>query len=121
MHPFIVPIQENQGKLSLNWKLVDNVIEYIRAKINDVLYLQKPRTSIHQALGVEKLIKPIDGLQDSQFAKKQDLVGVWDDKFTGVRYVKLEKFFAAQRWDEPILHLENRTNLQSNDPGPQNS
>lgn len=36
-------------------------------------------------------------------------MGVYDDRFTGVRYVKLEQISSQLRWEEPILHLENRT------------
>jgi hypothetical protein len=37
------------------------------------------------------------------------MIGIWDDKFTGVRYVKLESFWSNQKWDYPILHLERRS------------
>jgi hypothetical protein len=40
--------------------------------------------------------------------KRENLLDVWDDLFTGVRYVKLEQFQASLRWNEPILHLEKR-------------
>jgi hypothetical protein len=38
----------------------------------------------------------------------RQIVGVWDDRFTGVRYVKLQQISSVLRWDAPILHLENR-------------
>lgn len=28
-------------------------------------------------------------------AKKYDMLGIWDDKFTGVRYVKLREFWSS--------------------------
>lgn len=41
------------------------------------------------------------------------MTGIWDDLFTGVRYVKLQEFHSAIRWNEPILHLENRASMLS--------
>ena len=62
IHPFIVPIQQqSNGSLCLNWPLVERVIEYIRGKINDVLYLQRSRETIHQSIGVDKPIRQVEG------------------------------------------------------------
>jgi hypothetical protein len=36
------------------------------------------------------------------------MCGVWDDKFTGVRYVKLKKYWFSDKWYQPTLHLEKR-------------
>ena len=35
--------------------------------------------------------------------------------FTGVRYVKLERFTNSIRWRDPVLHLDNRNALNKED------
>lgn len=40
--------------------------------------------------------------------EKAHFDGILDDKFTGVRYVKMEEFSALEKWNETCLHLDRR-------------
>ena len=112
LHPFIVPITESKfGKLDINWALIDKVIKYVKDKILEIIYVQKRGNVIQQNLDLQENDnkKYPSFTKDSVRAKRKNLLDVWDDQFTGVRYVKLEQFRATHRWNEPILHLEKRT------------
>ena len=54
-------------------------------------------------------MKHSERFKDSELCKMSELGGIWDDKFTCIRYVKLERFHSIERWDQPILHLEDRS------------
>jgi CRISPR/Cas system-associated protein Cas7 (RAMP superfamily) len=70
IHPFIVPIIEENGELKLNWKLIEQIIKYIRDKIHEVLYIQKSRETIYQSLNLDPVKEKTSNFQNSQFAQK---------------------------------------------------
>lgn len=42
VHPFIVPITENKdGKLDINWALINKVIKYVKDKILEIIHVQR--------------------------------------------------------------------------------
>lgn len=113
--PYIVPLVEENQKLQINWKLIGEVVKYIEKKMFDVVYCIKSHDVIQKNYNVdrtevkgtaEKSFKTTSG---SALASQKDMIGIWDDKFTGVRYVKLESCWSNQKWDYPILHLERRS------------
>ena len=64
---------------------------------------------------VEVKITESFGTHDcSPYAKKENMCGIWDDKFTGVRYVKLHQYWFSDKWDQPTLHLEKRDSSRPN-------
>lgn len=99
--PFIVPIvEDNAGKLEVNWTLINLVIKRIKQKIMSIISCEHPSFSIERRLDLQEKY-PEEGFMSH-------MKDVWDDKFTGVRYVKLKEYWSADRWHQPVLHLENR-------------
>ena len=103
LHPFIVPLVEVKKKLQVNWSLIQKIQTYVEHKLLDVVFLSQQPKNLHT---VDPCLRK---WKVTAFANQSSL-GIWDDKFTGVRYVKLEKFRASSKWDLPALHLERRNN-----------
>ena len=83
---------EVNGKLQINWKLIHKVIKYIKDKILDIIYVQRTASLVKSTLNLFEYEQKFDKFHDSQYGKRKNLLDVWDDVFTGVRYVKLEQF-----------------------------
>jgi len=124
MHPFIVPLLDKfdpvlkKRKLQANWRLICSVIKSTERKLMDVIYCTKPLQSIIKEYDLQVGSYLIDDRRaerdsfktfaSSQYADRDDLIGVWDDQFTGVRYVQLDRYQSSSFWDYPTLHLEVR-------------
>lgn len=105
LYPYIVPLVDKDGKLEVNWALIENIQNYIQTKIMDIVFINKTKETIRKNYNVDPAKK--EEKNTSAFGNSQSL-GIWDDKFTGVRYVKLNEFRSALKWDLPTLHLEKR-------------
>lgn len=106
VYPFIVPLLESKEKLTINWKLIEGIQTYISHKLLDIVYMVKPHKVIRANFNVDKaytIPRPISAYGNTS------CFGIWDDKFTGVRYVKLSEFSSAVKWELPTLHLERRS------------
>lgn len=113
LYPFIVPLTEvkradGQPGMVINWLLIERIQKYVTDKLLDIVYMFVSRAQIGMQLNLEKTFLPKRFRASAQ--GNSDMQGVWDDKFTGVRYVKLAKYRAHAKWDLPLLHLERRNN-----------
>lgn len=53
------------------------------------------KEALFRSIDIERFIKfdeesNIKTMKGSLYSKDRDMVGIWDDRFTGVRYVKLK-------------------------------
>lgn len=115
-YPFVCPLKAGEdGQLAVNWRLIDDVIKQTKSKLLDVLYVARPRHVILRAMDVEEPRRSARAQQDqiqvdqirvcsqSLKANAYNFTGVWDDLFTGVRYVKLQQFQSHLKWGQPIM------------------
>jgi len=77
----------------------------------DIAFVITSRSTIIKALNLDTTFQR--QLKHSPYGNFS-LLGIWDDKFTGVRYVKLCEFRANVKWSLPTLHLERRNINQTN-------
>ena len=98
--------------------MIDKAIRSIKEKLLDIVTLVRKK-DMPSYLNLDSPRRRLERQQsfkiETDFKRQQDksLIGVWDDRFTGVRYVKLKQIPSLERWDLPILHLENRANAQA--------
>ena len=108
LHPYVIPLKENQvsGDLEVNWSLIEKVRKSVEMKLLELANLITPRKKVCADLNL-----------DATFMRKRfnasvyadsSLKEIWDDRFTGVRYVKLSQFQSNIRWDNPLLLLDRR-------------
>lgn len=106
LHPYIVPLKDVKGKLEINWCLIKSIMVNVTNKLLEVIYMKKSKQRIIKDLNVDSTF--IKANHSASVYANSSLTGIWDDKFTGVRYVKLAHFRSNVRWDKPLLHLERR-------------
>ena len=102
IYPFVVPLVQKvkegtnlKGRLEVNWELINKVIAYQKEKIYDIVFCRVAKDALLRSIDVERKVKfeqesHINRLKGSIKARDKDMVGIWDDRFTGVRYVKLK-------------------------------
>lgn len=75
--------------------MIDKVIQYQQNKIYDIIFCRVAKEALFRSIDIERFIKfdeesNIKTMKGSLYSKDRDMVGIWDDRFTGVRYVKLK-------------------------------
>jgi len=88
-----VPVtRRKDGKFTINWKLIDRVVEYTRDRLDEV------------ALPIERHIQVAK--YDLEEIVKRDRTSMvkrlWDQKFQGNRYVVLGQDESHKIWDKTI-------------------
>ena len=86
--------KDKETQLEVNWELIDKVIAYQKEKIHDIVFCRVAKDALFRSIDIERRNKfdqesHFNRLKGSIKAKDKDMVGIWDDRFTGVRYVKL--------------------------------
>jgi len=112
--------QAKSGRLEVNWALIDAVIQQTKGKLLEVMHITKPQRTILRLLDVEEQLHRERKSSKQQFIRShsqytcaRNMAGIWDDLFTGVRYVKLQQFHSHLKWSQPIMHLESHPGIVS--------
>ena len=48
------------------------------------------------------------GIIEDQIIRDRLVLGIWDDKVSGIKYVKMDEFNKLKKWNEACLIIENR-------------
>ena len=80
--------------------------DHVAKKLMDIVFVCKQRGTIHRNINVDSAF--LKGRFQASMLGNSNSLGIWDDRFTGVRYVKLHQFRKHMKWDLPVLHLERR-------------
>jgi len=100
----VVPLVEThdasgQLRMKLNFGLIHKVIKYVEDRIFRMLYENDWKAESVSAVDLEparqhhSMNDPSAGpVEMSEFGRRRTVNGIWDDLFSGVRYVKLEAF-----------------------------
>jgi len=90
MHPYIVPLVSKNNKLEVNWPQIERIKDSVEKKLMDIVFVCRKRKDILRSLNVDETFIR-SNFKASVLGSSKSL-GIWDDKFTGVRYVKLATF-----------------------------
>ena len=95
VYPYVIPLTKTKhGSLDINWDLIDKVIGSIQSKLVSLLYAEGPsRDDVLLRYGLDQCRSNYkDSFETSKATyttSRDEMSGIWDDPFTGVRYVKL--------------------------------
>jgi len=53
LYPYITPLMEVDGKLEMNWALIENIQDYVARKMMDIVFMFKPHKAIRATFNVD--------------------------------------------------------------------